>query len=150
MLAAYNGFSCISLLIYLMRAVLDIVEMEVPTRRWLGLTKTALSLCFHGDSFSKSNIHRVNTHKNTLFDMQKTQAPAIILFCNNKKAYIPYLYLNGRSVAKKPKYVWNMLDYNYSKYFRRTHDVQHQLKKRICYSALKKKFEKFEFFFQSA
>lgn len=43
-----------------------------------------------------------------------------------------------------------MLDYNYSKYFRRTHDVQHQLKKRICYSALKKKFEKFEFFFQSA
>lgn len=82
--------------------------------------------------------------------MQKTQAPVIILFCNNKKAYIPYLYLNGRSVAKKPKYVWNMLDYNYSKYFRRTHDVQHQLKKRICYSALKKKFEKFEFFFQSA
>ena len=33
MLAAYNGCSCISLLIYLMRAVLDIVEMEVPTRR---------------------------------------------------------------------------------------------------------------------
>lgn len=152
MLAAYNGFSCISLLIYPMRAVLDIVEMEVhvPTRRWwLGLTKTALSLCFHGDSFSKSNIHRVNTQKHITW-YAKTQAPDIILFCNNKKAYIPSLYLNGRSVAKKPKYVWNMLDYNYSKYFRRTHDVQHQLKKRICYSALKKKFEKFEFFFQSA
>ena len=52
-------------------------------------------------------IHRVNTHKNTLLDMQKknSQAPDIILFCNNKKAYIPYLYLNGRSVAKKTKYV---------------------------------------------
>ena len=28
--------------------------------------------------------------------MQKTQAPDIIFSCNNKKAYIPYLYLNGR------------------------------------------------------
>ena len=56
------------------------------------------------------------------------------------------------SVAKKPttKYVWNMLDYNYSKYIRKTHYVQHKLKKRMCYSALWKKFEKFQFFFQSA
>ena len=92
MLADYNGFSCISLLIYPMRAVLDIVEMEVhvPTRRWwLGLTKTALSLCFHGDSFSKSNIHRVNTHKNTLLDMQKRRHLTLFSFVITKKPTSP-------------------------------------------------------------